>query len=74
MQEKCQRDVQDAKRRVAEEMASFLKLGAQPKVIESYVEGLKSHKSQINLRGGFGDNRSQDEKVNIPFEKLKYEN
>ena len=43
-----------AKRRVAEEMAGFVKLGAQGKVIESYVEGLKAHKSQADLRG-FGD-------------------
>lgn len=39
------------------------------------MEGLKSHKSQINLRGGSSSSvKIHEEKYNAPFEKLRYEN
>jgi hypothetical protein len=42
------------KRKTAEEVTNLFKSGSDNKVIENYIEGLKSHKSQMNLRGGIG--------------------
>ena len=42
------------KRKTAEEVTNMFKSGSDTKVIENYIEGLKSHKSQMNLRVGVG--------------------